>query len=238
MDKRIRIFGVMALSLLTACGGGRGGSTSGPVTSPNSFPASKAIADYVNNGSTFNFDVTGTQTVNETTYNVTGSGTRTVSPATATMFEGQAAFHKTVTVTGTLTVNGTSAPIAGTAQDYYTTNYAALGTVTDTSYCVMQGTASMPANVTVGETAAIGTYTCYKDSSKSTPIGTAAESYVVEPDTEATALFDFIDKTYDNTGHLVLTEQEQWRIDTLGNLTFVSITATGPTTNLSYKAAR
>ncbi|MGA7178318.1 MAG: hypothetical protein WBX11_01840 [Thiobacillaceae bacterium] len=239
---RLTLVTTLYLSLL-ACGGGGGGGGSGPVASTDSFPAATALQNQTVNGYVQSFTVTGTQTVSGTTYNVSGTGTITVLAASSSSFEGQAALLNDETVSGTLTVNGASAPFSTTTQVYSTPGYAPFGLVvlsppnqpSAAEYCVMQGTPIIPTTVKVGDSGAIGTYNCWSDSFKTTPIGTGQLSYVVEADTAHTAIVNLTEKDYDSTSTLTLTDQRRWRIDTNGNLTWVSETATGPSFSYVFK---
>jgi hypothetical protein len=158
-----------------------------------------------------------------------------VSPATPSTFEGQAALLTSETVSGTIVVNGTTAPFSSTAQEYATTSYAPFGIVTSSEYCVMQGSPNIPLTVKVGDTAAIGTFTCYTDSFKTTALGTGHLSYAIEADTEHTAIVDLIERDFDNTSSLLVTDQTRWRLDTFGNLTWVSESTTGPSFSYVFK---
>lgn len=220
--------------LLTACGGGGGGGgAASPVASPSSFSAVTVFANQINNGYTKNFAITGTQVVGGDTYNVTGTGSVTVSPAVNTVFEGQSALQNTSTVNGTITVNGISAPVSDTSQSYSSSSYVPLGE-SNGEYWVVQGIATIPSTVIVGDAGAIGTYTRYTDSSKTVVLGTAQVSYSVEADTATTAIINVTLQEYDGTNVLEVTAQTRWRIDTLGNVTWVSETSTGADFNYLF----
>lgn len=217
---------------LAGCGGGGGSSPSGPVTSNLSFPVSSWNANHINNGYTQSGNITGQINYNGTIYPVTGAFSLTVAAATSTTFEGQAALVNVGTITGSETVTNTATgqtqtvPLADTSQSYNTTNYVPLGHSSSTEYMVMQGTAIIPSTVKVGDTAVVGTYTRYTDSTKSSALGTDKESYVVEADTANTAILNIIDKEYALDNTLTSTSEERWRFDALGTATFVSINST------------
>jgi hypothetical protein len=225
----------IATILLTACGGGGGGGSPATEISTETFQAATIFANQITNGYSQNFSVAGTQVVSGTSYNVTGSGTISESAAIGTTFEGQAALMNVVTINASLTVNGRTVPISSTSHSYSTSNFAPLGE-TNGEYCVTQGTATIPNTVKVGDTGQIGTMTCYPDSSKSTISGTVEISYEIKPDTATTALANVITKEFDNSHTLLLTDTAKWRLDTLGNISWVSETATGidPSTHEPY----
>lgn len=225
------------ITFLTACGGGGGDSDSSePVPSTLSFPFATANANFINNGYTHNFSLTGWQIVDGVRYNVTGSGTIELASATAAFFEGQAALLNIQTISGTITVNGIDVPLPTTiAQHYSTSNYAPLGTVVaGEEYCVMQGTPIIPVTVKVGDTAELGTFICYTDASKTTLLGTAVISYAIEADTADTAIINLIEKDYDVLNALTLTDQQRWRIDEFGSVSFVSETVKDSTFSYTF----
>jgi len=220
---------VLSSLIVAGCGGGGGGGSPGPVTSTLTFPLATAHANLINNGYTLNLSVTGTQVYNGTSYGVTGSVTLTQSAAIASTFELQPALLNTQSMTGSVTVLTISVPISSTAQVYSTTNYAPLGEISSSSYYVMQGTPSIPSTGKVGDTAVIGTYNVFLDSSKSPLLGTAKISYAVEADTASTAIINLIEDDYDTSNNLNASTETRWRIDSSGNVTFVSVNLTGTT---------
>jgi hypothetical protein len=212
--------------LLAACGGGGGGGDSDTQISTETFQAATVFSNQINNGYVQNFSITGSQVVNGRTYKVTGSGTLVVSPAVGAVFENQAALMNVVSVDASVTVNGVTLPVTSMAHSYSTSNYAPLGE-TNGEYCVVQGIATIPTAVQVGDTAQVGTMVCYADINKATTLGTVRLSYIVEADTTSTAVLNLISKEYDNSNTLLLTDEARWRLDTLGNVTWVSETVKG-----------
>lgn len=212
----------MATTLLTACGGGGSSTTAGPVTSTLSFPLQSGYKTLIANGLSKNFTATITGPALPVT--CTGSGNKSSSPATtAATFEGVAGFSATATFTMTLT-NCTPASTAQTSTAYFDSNYVQLGVDSvGVNYAVFLNPPNIPTSVTVGGTGIIGTQTLYTDSTKATPNGTVAMSYVIEADTSNTAIVNLIAKIYDAGGTLTATEQDRYRIDALGTLTPTSI---------------
>ncbi|HYP68630.1 MAG TPA: hypothetical protein VEP67_10335 [Thiobacillaceae bacterium] len=211
------------------------------LVSSDTFPSAAAIKNQTDNGYVQSFTLTGSQTVNGQSYRVAGSGTVTVSAAVASTFEGQSALLSNQAVSGSLQVKGVTAPFSSTAQEYATPSYALFGIVVtippnpSSEYCVMQGSPTVPVTVKVGDSGAIGTCTCYTDSSKTTALGTRQVSYVVQAHTEHTAIIKLVEQDYDSGLALQLTDQVSWRIDTNANLTWVSETATVPTHTYVFK---
>lgn len=235
-----KLFNYLAVPLFAltifGCGGGGGGGGSGgasggntgPVASANTFPFATMNANMINNGYSLSGTISGALALNGNNYPLTGAYSLSVSAATAATFEGQASLVQTGTITGSETLNNQTFSINGTSLSYSTTNYAPLGSSDGSSYEVMQGTAIIPATVKVGDTAQVGTYTMYADSTKAAIVGTDKASYVIEADTASTAIVNLVSQQYDTGGTLTQTTQERWRIDAGGNPTFVSVTASGP----------
>jgi len=231
MNKSIRLLLLsVGMIILGACGGGGGGGGSAasvPVKSTTSFPVAQAMANFVSTSHNINYAMTG----KENGIAVTGSGTISFSAAVSTTFEGQTALSQTGTISGTISGNGNTVPYAFTGQDIYTTNYDYLGVIDSGSYCVGQGSQPFPSSAKVGDTAFLGTSDCYQDSSKNVKTETDKDSYVIEADTSTTAIFNQITSTYDLSNQLTSTTQVRWRIDQVGNITFVSLTGTDYTTS-------
>lgn len=212
-----RVFlGTVAASLLSGCGGGGGGGavSAAPAASITSFPLQTGYKALIANGFSKSFTVSG---------GCTGSGTKTLAPATtAATFEGHVALSSTVTGTLSLT-NCTPASAAQTSTTYVDTNYVPLGfNSVGVNYGVYLTPPTIPATVSVGGTAAMGTENLYTDSTKTTSNGTQSLSYVVEADTSTTAIVNLIGKIFNAAGTLTATEQDLYRIDANGTLTPIS----------------
>lgn len=216
---------VILTSSLTGCGGGSGGATQ--AAQVLSFPLQAGYKSLIANGTSKNFSVSGS---------CTGSGNKTASPAsTAATFEGLPALSSTSTLTMTLT-NCTPASSAQTFTSYVDSNYAPLGfNSVGVNYGVFLTPPSIPASVSVGATATIGTETLYTDSTKKIGKGTQVLSYVVQADTSSTAIINLISKIFNQSGTLTATGQDLYRIDATGVLTPISSDiqyANGSTTHL------
>lgn len=203
---------VLATSLLVGCGGG-GGSTgsAAPVASTLAFPLQSGYHTLVANGLTKSFTISGT---------CSGSGNKSSSPAnTAATFEGASALASTSTTTMSFT-NCTPASVASTSTVYSDTNYNPRGfNSVGVNYAVYLTPLVIPATVSVGNTAVLGTQTLYTDSTKSASGGRVDQSFVVEADTASTAIVNLISKVYNASGILTGTEQDRYRISSVGTLT-------------------
>lgn len=195
-------------------GGGGGGGFSGPVISTLSFPLQTGYKKLIANGMNKTFTVSGT---------CTGSGTATAAPATtAAVFEGVNGFSATNTLTMSLT-GCIPASIADSSTEYFDSNYIPLGfDDIGVDYGVWLTAPLIPSSVKVGDTGNIGTETLYTDSTKAVGDGRQDLGYVVESDTVNTAIINLITKIYDASGVLIGTEQDKYRIDSVGTLTPIS----------------
>jgi hypothetical protein len=204
------------LALLAACGGGAGGSPAitAPVTSTLSFPLQTGYRALTANGAANNFTISGT---------CSGSGNRTVGAAnTPAIFEGSAALSAASTWTMNFT-GCTLSSVAATSTSYYDSNYIPRGfSSVGINYGVYMTAPIIPSSIMVGHTGTIGTETLYTNSSKTVGNGTIVSSYVVEPDTAATAIINLIARSYNVGGTLIGTEQSRFRIDAAGALTPVN----------------
>jgi len=217
---------VAILVATTGCGGDGGGSSAppGPVTSTLSFPLRSGLNTLFANGQTISLTANGTPateitnglcsgTLNETTGSATGGAT----------FEGALALAA-VSVTTISFSNCIPAFSTSTATDYYDTNFLPLGFEEQGGdYGVLLVPPIIPDSVMVGDAGIVGTITLYTDSTKAIGNGRLDWSFVVEPDTAATAIVNLISKSYDASSQLLYTEQDRYRITSTGALTLVSV---------------
>jgi hypothetical protein len=158
-------------------------------------------------------------------YPVSGTATLTQSPSGSTTFNGQAAYVSTGTITGNITVNGQTLPVALTSHVYLSTTYSPLGETSASETCVAQTPSSYPATVTIGQTGSVVTYACSSTSQPPTPLWTEAISFVVTPGNSATtATFTKIATLTNPADQHVGTTQDKFLIDTSGNLSLISAT--------------
>jgi hypothetical protein len=230
-------------ALLTACGGGGGGGSPAQPVAGTTFPLQTGIAKLYNAGLQKTMTVSGTAKNSAgTSYPVSGTATFTQSPAGSTTFNGQAAYVSTVTITGNITVNGQTLPVASTDQAYLSTTYSPLGETSASATCVAQTPSSYPATVTIGQTGSVVTYACSSTSQPPTPLGTEVISFVMTPGNSATtATFTSIDTLTNTAGQPVGTTQVNYLIDTSGNLSLISVTElltlqNGEQANLTFTA--
>ena len=190
---RSLIAGAISFSIiviLSACGGG-GDSTASATQSSTVFPLSTAVANFVNETRSYRFSMNGTGISSGQTFSFIGSGTVSESTVQAT-FEGTAAFKKSVTNTGVLTMLGTSIPVATTAATYFDSNYNPMGSTAQNAYCITTAKTPLPAMVRIGDNGNWYTLTCYTNSSKTVVNSIAYVSYSIEPESATTVLFKLI----------------------------------------------
>lgn len=209
------LFVTVSVALLAACGGGGGGS-SGPATSTLTFNVGSALQAITASGQTANFSVSASN-------GCTGSGSYAVgAPTTSTTFEGNAALSS-VSMLNISYANCTPATISNTVTNYYNSNYAPLGASGD-SYLVYTGAFNVPSTAKVGDVGIIGNAIRYSNSTKTTRTGTAQLSYVVEADSDTTAMITVATKAYNSSNTLETTQLTKYRINASNTLTLVSLT--------------
>ncbi len=207
------------------CGGGGGGDSSGSsgATQTLSVPLLTAVANLVNNGIVVKFSISGSSG----NAAVTGSGTLTDAPAVSATLNGAAVLKTTETVTGTVTVNGNSAPLSTSRIIYRNSSSFAEVVDDEGNPFIVFGSYSYPEFVKAGDAATLATGTIFSDNTQSTKTGTVILSYAVATDAANSLLVTFIDSDFDNSNNKTAEGQTTFRVDTSGNISFVSLKATG-----------
>jgi len=222
------LISTIASCSLLACGGGGGDNPQAgpsPATVTVAFPLKSALSALAISGYSRSFSVSGT---------CTGTAIFARSPASpGAIFQGVAA----LSAVGTVTTNVTNcSPASSVARNtvYFDSNGVQLGFSSGNRFGVFTAPPSVPDSVAVGSTGLIGTESLYTDSTKTMPTGRSELSYFVEPDTDATAIVNLIEKVYDPSNALLFTEQQRARITPGGTLTLVSIDSQFSTTATSH----
>ena len=204
-----------AVAVLAACGGGGGGGST-QVASTLTFNVGSALQAITAAGQNATFSVSASN-------GCTGSGSYAVSaPNTSTTFEGNAALSS-VSMLNINYTNCTPATISNTVTNYYNSNYAPLGASGD-SYVGYTGAFNVPSAAKVGDVGIIGNAVRYSNSSKTSQTGTAKLSYIVEADTESTAMITVATKAYNSSNTLETTQLTKYRINSSNTLSLVSLT--------------
>ncbi|MBV8271542.1 MAG: hypothetical protein JO067_04650 [Cupriavidus sp.] len=227
MNNTKKILVTTALTmLLGACGGGDGGGSSGGSSSTTqnvSVPLQTAVANVVNNGITVSFSISGT--VGGTA--VTGSGSLVDTKAIAGMFNLEAVLQTTETLSGTVMVNGVSAPFSSTRTIFR--NPATFAEVAEDlgGPVVIFPAYVYPSKVQAGDSGTLVTGTSFSNASQTTKTGTVVRSFSVAADTSSTLLVTFTESDFDTNNVKLADDQQTLRIDTAGNVQFVSEKVTG-----------
>jgi hypothetical protein len=203
---------------LTACGGGGvGGSSSGPATSTETFQLRAGWVNYITDTRSLPFKVTGS--VSGTA--VSGNGTRTQGSLSSAVFESQNELKKTDVVTGSISVGGQIFPLGITTTTYVDSNYTPLGS-SGAEYAVYSSGNAIPLTAKVNDTGIWYQSDRYTSPSKTSRLGTATASYVLEPDTASTALLKIVNVEKDTYGTTTFTQTLTFRITPTGGLTRLS----------------
>ncbi len=198
MKNKIKlILATVSVALLAACGGGGGGGTPASVASTQTFDLRAAYVALFTTPSTDQFTINGTIEG----VRVTGSGTATYGSVSSGTFEGVESLQRSQTISGTLSVNGQSIPLTLTTTDWTDSNYVPRGS-TGENYEVVDSTTTIPTTARVNDTGVLFTATTYPDSRKQFRAGTVVASYVVDPETETTAIVKLI-RTYRDTNSTI-----------------------------------
>lgn len=205
------IFSLVSFALLAACGGGGGSPV--PVASTSSFDLRAAYVTLFTTPSSNTFTISGTVEG----IRVAGSGTATAGSVTAGTFEGFQSFQRSQTISGTLSFNGQNIPLTVTSTDWTDNNYIPRGSTSD-EYEVVDGTPTIPTIVRVNDTGELFTATSYPDSRKLYSTGTVVASYVVEPETETTAIVKLVRTYRDTSSKITAISTATFRIDTNNQL--------------------
>ena len=163
-----------AMAFLVGCGGG--GDAAVPAVTI--FPVQDALTYAYTNGLQSTLNVTGSASDGISTYPVTGALTFTLGAATNTTFNGTAALQTTVTVSGTLIIEGQSAPLDSFSTSYLNLSYQPLAYSTTGSYCEAASPIVYPETASVGQSGNLGVFTCYTDSTKAILTGSETETYL------------------------------------------------------------
>ncbi len=215
LNIRLASIATTLTTALAACGGGGGASGTAPTTpTPTTFPLAAAMASYASDTKPVQFTVTGTATLNNQALPVTGSGSVSVALAAGT-FEGATAQVKTLTTTGTVAVQSTTAPVVSTTVTFYDSSYRTLGGSSASAYCVNSAPGNFPASAMVGDSGTWYSGTCYTNSSKTVKAATGTASYSLEPSTDSSAVLRITLKETASTG-AVTTQEFTYSLTTAG----------------------
>lgn len=235
MFQRIKAsFVCSVMALLAGCGGG--GDAAPPAVTI--YPIQDALTYAYTNGLQSTLNVTGSASDGISTYPVTGALTFTLGAATSTTFNGTAALQTTETVSGTLTIEGQSAPLDSFSTSYLNLSYEPLAYSTTGSYCEAASPIVYPETASVGQSGSLGVFTCYTDSTKAVLTGSETETYIAAAGSTYNTLdMTIITNMYDPVNNLIGTGSVTYTITSGGipSLTqfMMSTTDSGITINIT-----
>lgn len=234
------VIALVLVGLVTGCGGGSGGSTASapppaPVKSSDTFQIKTAYSNYLLDQGSQPFGITGTYNSKGVVYPVTGSGRATWGTLTSSSWEGVFAYSKASTVTGNVTINGTTTPLSGTSYTFVDANYNPLG-YSGTEYVDVTSYNPVPVTAKVDYSAEWYKANVYSSSAKSSITATRTTSMTLEPDTEHTAIMVIISTDKEtlggSTGYVT---SARFRITPAGLITRISESATDYFLGSPYK---
>lgn len=227
---------LMISIIITGCGGGNETPTTPAVVSTLAFPLAVAYKNRVTMGSNDSF------TLSNATGSCTGTGSLTTSAPVAATFYGVSGLSATQTLNVT-TSGYTNCAGNNTAYIYFDSNYDYLGFSSPSinQYGLVKSTTPIQTTVRVGDSGQFASPQITKHNSYGDygVYGEQQITYLIEADTESTALVNLISKTYswecinriDCLNTLVSTQQERYRITADGALTLVTIDFMNHTNN-------
>ena len=189
------------------------------------------LAGVVKNDSTPTYDVmmafknkfmTGFSKTQVISGDCTGTFSKTNAPAVKTTWNGQAVY---AVATTEITTSSTCTSLTGvkTSVTYFDMDFVELATTnSDGTYSDFVGP-SRPGLVKVGDTGTMGTWSNWKDATKKIKNDTDQITYVIEPDSASSVIFNRVDRTYDNNNILKRTTQIKFRVTAAGDFDWISV---------------
>lgn len=226
-----KFLSILAILLITGCGGGSGGGTPTAVASKETFNLSQAWVNYLTTTQSLPFSVQGT--INGKS--VSGNGTVSQSGLQAATFENAPAQRKSATATLRLVANRQSTDLAITTAMYVDSNYLPLGSQGE-DYAVVVNAVNIPFSARIGDNGIWYTERTYPSSAKLYSTGTKTTAFTVEPDTASTALLKIISTDYSSGGSQTSTSVVTFRMTPAGTLTRLndSTVSSQGTLNFTY----
>ncbi len=222
---------IAGAALLAGCGGGGSGgaapttSTASSGTTPPTaaFALAAGYQALVDGGSNDNFSLSGS---------CSGAANITTAAAVPATFEGVTGFSASQVSTVSFS-NCLPATNTATGVTYYNAGRVPIGlSIAGGEYSKFASPpADLPASVKVGDTAVVATLTTYADSSKTTVTGKRVIGYLIESDTDTTAIANLSTRSYDTSDQLLATQQSRYRMASSGTLTLMSIDVQFSTTS-------
>ena len=152
----------------------------------------------------------------------TGTFSKTNAPAVKTTWNGQSVY---AVATTEITSSPTCTSLNGvkTSVTYFNLDFVEIATTnSDGTYSDFVGTLR-PSLVKVGDTGTMGTWSNWKDSTKKIKNDIDQITYVIEPDSASSVIFNRVDRTYDNNSVLKRTTQVKFRLTAAGDFDWISV---------------
>ena len=234
---------ILSISILASCGGGSGSvGANDSISASATYPIATTLANYVNNVSNAQVNITGTVSSAGQTFPISGTGGIS-ERTTSSTFTGVSALMKTqsTAISMTMTANGQSQTQSIDGVDYlfYTSNYQPLGSSNSSSYCVTTNVSSLPAFATPGQSGEWYRMNCYTNISRAFLIGSKVVSYSLKAVSNTTANLVITQTLTDSTGQVIPTT-DTYLITSAGAITYkeskANITSSGVTISLTMTA--
>ncbi|TKB68321.1 MAG: hypothetical protein E8D47_02345 [Nitrospira sp.] len=232
--------GTMLLTSVVLHGCGGGGDSPSPTPTPASqapidpnltVPVQTAFANIVNKGLNQSFTISGSVD-NSTPANpapptpIGGNGQFTSGAATPATLCGFSVSQAAQVVTGTTIANGVSTPFATTSTTFYRSDNTIVGTQSAGEFFLFTPV-TFPATVRAGGTGVTGTGTEVNANCDQVSFGSnITGAYSVASDTANSLLVTFVENEKNPFSSSETKSSTVYRIDTSGNVSLVSVTAT------------
>lgn len=234
-------YGWAVLALMTATTLMVSGCGGGDAPPAKTFPLHAALDALTAKGATFTLTATGTgaAATRAVDGDCSGTFTETDAPVQADTLKSVAVLSSAITVnfsalTCPTSTNTSQATVTETA--YFDTAYVPLAALDSSGkYGHYVIAPVVPVTVKVGDQGTIGKLDFENSLTDTTSAGHSDWTYVIEPDSDTTAIAASISKQYDVAGTLTNTSELRYRIDTQGNLSVVSLVLVAGTGRLVFR---
>lgn len=168
----------------------------------------------LNTAETRNFSLSGLSSGTS----VTGNGTVTTGYPKSVLFEGKSALSSTTVASGSLNVKGVTVPYGTSVQTYFDASYGYLGS-SGSKYKVATSSTLPTSAARVNDTGVLAQTIDYPTAAKLYTTGTTTVSWVINYETDSTAILSIIEIERDTLGKTLYTDTTKYRITTKGDQT-------------------
>lgn len=168
----------------------------------------------LNTAETRNFSLTGVLSGTS----VSGNGTVTTGYPKSVLFEGKQVLSQTTIASGSISAKGVTVPYGTTVQTFFDANYGFVGSL-GSKYKVATSS-SLPTNAAkINDTGILAQTIDYPTAAKSYTTGTTTFSWVINYETDSTAILSIIEIERDTSGKTLYTDITKYRVTTKGDET-------------------